>query len=123
RNRPEDAIALGLHLLTKIGWAVPEPDRVNAELDSELDWCFRWIEETSEADDLARPVVSDPELLSAGALISQMMPACFFRDQVTMAYLALAAARLWAQKGPTSTLVGVVGHVPWVLIGRRQAYR
>src|SRR5690606_4128641 len=67
--------------------------------------------------------VRDPQLLSAGALISQMMPACFFRDQVTMAYLALAAARLWAQRGPTATLVAVVGHVPWVLIGRRQAYR
>ena len=123
RNRPEDAIALGLHLLTKLGWAVPEPDRVNAEIESQLDWCLRWIDETSEADDLARPNVRDPQLLSAGALISQMMPACFFRDRVTMAYLALAAARLWAQRGPTSTLVAVVGHVPWVLIGRRQAYR
>ena len=123
RNRPADAIALGLQLLTKLGWAVPEPDRVNEEIDSQLDWCLRWIDETSEADDLARPNVRDPQLLSAGALISQMMPACFFWDQVTMAYLALAAARLWAQRGPTSTLVGVVGHVPWVLIGRRQAYR
>jgi len=123
RNRPEDAIALGLHLLTKLGWAVPEPDRVNNEIDSQLDWCLRWIDETSEADDLERPSVGDPQLLSAGALISQMMPACFFRDQVTMAYLALAAARLWAERGPTSTLVAVVGHVPWVLIGRRQAYR
>jgi diguanylate cyclase (GGDEF)-like protein len=123
RNRPEDAIALGLRLLTKLGWAVPEPDQVSAEIDSQLDWCLNWIDETSEADDLARPSVRDPQLLSAGALISQMMPACFFRDQVTMAYLALAAARLWAQRGPTRTLVGVVGHVPWVLIGRRQAYR
>lgn len=123
RNRPEEAIALGLGLLNKLGWAVPEPERVNIEIESSLDWCSRWIDETSEADDLARPNVTDPELLSAGALISQMMPACFFRDQVTMAYLALAAARIWAERGPTRTLVGVVGHLPWVLIGRRQAYR
>ncbi|HEY7225149.1 MAG TPA: diguanylate cyclase [Micromonosporaceae bacterium] len=123
RNRPEDAIALGLSLLDKLGWAVPQPDQVEYVIESELDWCTRWINETSEATDLSRPSIDDPDLLRAGALISQMMPACFFRDQVTMAWLSLSAARAWADKGPTKTLVGAIGHLPWVLIARRQDFR
>jgi diguanylate cyclase (GGDEF)-like protein len=123
RNRSDDAISLGLGLLQELGWAVPGPDQVNIEIDRELDWCARWIDETSEADDLGRPNVTDPMLFSAGALINRMLPACFFRDQVTMGWLALSAARIWAEKGPTQTLTGAVGHLPWVLIGRRQAYR
>jgi diguanylate cyclase (GGDEF)-like protein len=123
RNRAEEAIGLGLELLRQLGWTVPDPDEIETAIDRELDWCCRWIDETTEQDDLRRPDVTDPSVLSAGALISRMMPACFFRDQVTMAWLALAAARIWAERGPTRTLIGVVGHLPWVLVPRRQAYR
>jgi diguanylate cyclase (GGDEF)-like protein len=123
RNRPQEAINLGLDLLRQLGWAVPTPETIGAEIDRELDWCRRWIDETSEADDLARPDVTDPAVLSAGALMSRIMPATFFFDQVTLAWLALSAARVWARLGPAKTLIGVVAHVPWVFIGRGQDYR
>jgi diguanylate cyclase (GGDEF)-like protein len=123
RNRPEDAIEAGRALLGELGWAVPAASEANSRIDQEVDWCCHWINETSESDDLSRPDVDDPTILSAGALISAMMPACFFRDQVTMAWLCLASARIWADRGPTRTLVGAVGHVPWVLVRRRQDYR
>lgn len=123
RNRTEDAIKLGLDLLRQVGWPVPKPDEVEKEIDRELDWCTRWIEETTEADDLSRPDVTDPVVLSAGALISQMIPACFFRDRTTMAWLALAAARIWAERGPTRTLVGAISHVPLVFMARRGDFR
>src|SRR4029450_7430461 len=42
---------------------------------------------------------------------------------LTHAWLALTAARLWAQLGPAKTLNGVVATLPWVLIGRREDYR
>jgi diguanylate cyclase (GGDEF)-like protein len=123
RNRPEEAIELGWGLLSQLGWAMPSTNDVNSRIDHEVDWCCHWINETSESDDLSRPNVDDPSVLSSGALISAMMPACFFRDQVTMAWLCLASARIWAERGPARTLVGAVGHVPWVLVRRRQNYR
>jgi diguanylate cyclase (GGDEF)-like protein len=123
RNRPEEAIELGLDLLRQLGWAVPKPDQLNTEIDEGLDWCSQWIDETSERDDLRRPDVTDPTVLAIGTLISRMMPACFFHDQVKMAWLAIAAARTWSERGPTRTLVGAISHLPWALIGRRQAYR
>jgi diguanylate cyclase (GGDEF)-like protein len=123
RNRPEDAIQLGLGMLRQLGWAVPDSAEVDLEIEVGLDWCVRWIDETGEEDDLDRPNVTDPTVLAGGTLISRMMPACFFHDQVKMAWLAIAAARTWADNGPTRTLVGAVSHLPWALIGRRQAYR
>ncbi len=122
RNRPQEAIELGLDLLNELGWAVPAADEIDAEIERGLDWSTSWIHETSEEDDLRRPDVTDPIILSAGSLMSRMMPACFFRDKSTMAWLALAAARVWAEQGPARTLVGVIGHLPWALVGRRGAY-
>jgi diguanylate cyclase (GGDEF)-like protein len=52
-----------------------------------------------------------------------MLRACFVADHVNLAWLALAAARLWATQGPTRSLIGAVSYLPWVLIERRQAYR
>jgi predicted ATPase len=123
RNRHGDAIALGLDLLRHLGWTIPMPDDVNAEIDRGLDWCARWIDETSQADDLRRPNVTDPANLAAGTLIRKMMPALFLRNDATMAWLALAAAHVWADSGPTDTMIGAVCQVPLLLIARRQDYR
>jgi diguanylate cyclase (GGDEF)-like protein len=123
RKRPEEAVELGLGLMRELGWVVPASEQVNIEIDRELDWCSRWIDETSEADDLRRPDVTDTTVLAVGALISRTLVACFLRDRVTLAWLALAAARLWAEQGPTRTLLTAVGNLLWVLIGRRQDYR
>ena len=71
---------------------------------------------------LRRWDVADPAILSAGTLISRMMPACFFRDQATMAWLALSAIRVWAEQGPTRTLIGAAAHLAYAFIGRRQDY-
>jgi diguanylate cyclase (GGDEF)-like protein len=123
RGRPDDAIDLGLDLLRRLGWAVPDSrDQLDTEVEAGLEWLYPWIGQTSDADDL-RPDVTVPIVVATGALISRMMPACFFRDQTTMAWLALAAARVWAEQGPTRTLLGAMSHLPWVLIGRRQDYR
>jgi diguanylate cyclase (GGDEF)-like protein len=123
RNRPKDAIELGINLLRQLGWVVPTSDKVETEINDGLDWCSRWIDETTEQEDLRRPDVTDPMVLAAGTLVSRMMPACFFSDQVKMAWLAIAAARTWAEKGPARTLVGAVSHLPWALAARRQDYR
>jgi diguanylate cyclase (GGDEF)-like protein len=126
RNRPDRAIDLGLDLLRELGWEVPTAETIRPKIDRELDWCRGWIEVTNEADDLRRPDVTDPTVLAAGALMSRMMPACFIHDRVTMAWLALSAARAWAELGPSRNLIGVIGRLAWVLTDRenyRLSYR
>jgi diguanylate cyclase (GGDEF)-like protein len=124
RNRPTDAITLGLDLLGQLGWTIPtSPQQLAIDIDRGIEWIYSWIDQTTVADDLRRPDVTDPTIVATGALISRMLPACYFRDQTTMAWLALTTARLWAERGPTRTLLGPVSHLPWILIGRRQDYR
>ena len=45
-------------------------------------------------------------MLATGALINRILPPAFFRDQTTMAWLALEATRIWAEHGPGRTLRG-----------------
>jgi diguanylate cyclase (GGDEF)-like protein len=123
RNRNADAIELGLELLRQLGWVTPAADKINIEIEDGLDWCRRWIEETTEQEDLGRPDVTDATVLAAGTLISRIMPACFFSDHIKMAWLAIAATRTWAETGPARTLVGALSHLPWAFVERRQDYR
>ena len=120
RNRPRDAIDLGLEQLRRLGLPVPAPDRLCGDIERGLAALYRWIEETDEADDLRRPEITDPGLLATGALINRLMPPAFFCDQTIMAWLALEAARMWAQHGPGRTLIGPVSHIPYAISALRQ---
>jgi diguanylate cyclase (GGDEF)-like protein len=123
RNRPQEAVNLGLEQLRQLGVAVAEPLRLGAEIDGGVDEFYRWLDQTSEADDLRRPNITDQRLLTTAALINRMMPPAFFGDQATMAWLSLEAMRMWATCGPGRTLVGPACHVPFAIIALRQDYR
>lgn len=123
RSRPAEAISLGIDLLRRLGVAVPGPDEIEAEIDGALDALYRWLADSSESDDLARPEVTDPTVLAAASLINRMMPPTFQSDLTTMAWLVLHAARMWAQHGPGRTLVGPVSHIAFIMTRRRQDYR
>ena len=120
RNRPREAVDLGLEQLRRLGLPVPAEDRLSTEIDNGLVALYRWMEETDESDDLRHPEVTDPALLAIGALINRMMPPAFFCDQAVMAWLAVAATGLWAQHGLARTLIGPVSHVPYALSALRQ---
>ncbi len=59
------------------------PEQIDAEIERGLDELYRWLDQTSESDDLARPEVTDPSLLAAAALINRMMPPTFQSDLAT----------------------------------------
>ena len=123
RNRTREAVNLGLELLREFGLSIPPPAQLGSDINERLDELYKWIEETSEADDLDRPDVTDPALLATATLINRMMPAAFFSEKSTMAWLSLEALRMWAAHGPGHTLIGPVSHVPYVAMSVRDDYR
>ena len=70
RNRFAEAIGLGLESLRELGIAVPAADRLPMELDHRFDYLYRWLDHTDDADDLARPEITEPTLLAATRLIN-----------------------------------------------------
>ena len=123
QNRPQEAVALGLRLLGRLGLAIPAADRLAGEVDRGLDQLYRWVDADDQAGDLARPEVLDPTVNAIASIINRMMPPSFFGDQNVLAWLVLESARLWAEHGPCRALVGPINHAAVVAIGARQDHR
>jgi diguanylate cyclase (GGDEF)-like protein len=122
QGRSAHAIALGVELLRKLGLAVPPKDRLDEEVERRLESLYRWVDETTIADDLAHAEITDPALHAIGALMNRLMPPAFFIDQSMMNWLSLEALRMWAEHGPGPTLVGPAGHIAFVTTPLRQDY-
>jgi diguanylate cyclase (GGDEF)-like protein len=123
QGRSPQAIALGVELLRKLGLAVPPREQIDEEVNQRLDALYRWMDETSIADDLAQAENTDPALYAIGVLINRLMPPAFFSDQSMMSWLSLEALRLWAELGPGPTLVGPASHIAFVTTPLRHDYR
>ena len=123
RNRPVEAVALGLDQLRRLGVAVPAPEQLGAEIDRGLEAFHHWLNSGDERDDLRRPDVTDESIIAIAALINRLMPPAFFSDPAMMAWLALEALRMWAEHGPGRTLVGPVSHIAFVTTPLRGDYR
>ncbi|MEN3305379.1 MAG: hypothetical protein V7603_1581 [Micromonosporaceae bacterium] len=123
RNRPREAVALGLDMLRRLGVAVPGSEQVGAEVERGLDALYRWVAGGSEADDLRRPEVTDPTMCAVGRLINRMMPPACWSDQEIMAWLVVESGRIWAEHGPAAALVGPLSHATHVTIPLSGDYR
>jgi signal transduction histidine kinase/predicted Ser/Thr protein kinase len=119
RNRFAEAIALGTESLRELGIAVPAAERLPGELDHQFDYLYRWLEHTDAADDLARPDITDPTLLAASRLLSALIPAAYFADLATVAWLSLEAVRIWLEHGPAHTLLGSASTAAFHAVVRR----
>jgi diguanylate cyclase (GGDEF)-like protein len=123
QGRSPEALTLGVELLRQLGVTVPVPDRIDEDVHQRLDSLYRWLDETTVADDLAQANTPDPEVQGVGALINRLMPPAFFSDQHMMSWLSLEALRMWAEHGPGPTLVGPASHIAFVMTPLRQDYR
>ena len=123
QGRSPQAIALGVEHLRQLGLAVPPRDRLDAEVERRLDELYRWVHDTTSADDLVHPENTDPALHAVWALINRLMPPAFFKDQSMMNWLSLEALRMWAEHGPGPTLVGPASHIAFVTTPLRNDYR
>jgi len=92
---------------------VPADGQFAGELDDAFERLYRWLDGT-DADDLSRPELTDPASLAAARLIDATLPAAYFiADPAMIAWLALAALRIWIDDGPDRTLVGPAGHAAY----------
>ncbi|EFC83384.1 diguanylate cyclase [Parafrankia sp. EUN1f] len=123
RGLASEATQLGLGQLRRLGVSVPGEGAVSAETDRGLDELPRWLDTTSEADDLRKPGVTDQDELAVIRLVNRLMVATFFCDQTLMAWLSIKMLEIWARHGPDRTLVGPVSHLSVVCIVRRGDYR
>jgi hypothetical protein len=120
RNRFPEALGLGLEALRELGITVPAADRLPAELDSQFDYLYRWLDHTDAADDLARPQITDPPLLAATRLTEAVTPVAYFvADLLMHAWLSLEGLRIWLEHGPGRTLLGPAGHAAVAAVALR----
>ena len=111
RNRYSEAFGFGLDSLRELGITIPAADRLPAELDSQFNVLYRWLDRTDAADDLARPELTDPTLLAASRLIQPVLSVAYFVADLEMhAWLSLEALRIWLEHGPGRTLLGPTSH-------------
>jgi diguanylate cyclase (GGDEF)-like protein len=122
RGRARDAMRLGLDQLRQLGLGPPDRDHRDVEIERGLDELYRWIDQTSESDDLRRPAITDRSHLDAFTLVNRLTPAAYFSDQTMLAWLTVKALRMWARYGPDPTLLGPAGHAVFVTSARRHDY-
>jgi signal transduction histidine kinase len=123
RNRFAEAIGLGIESLRELGIAVPAADRLPTDLDRQFGHLYRWLDHTDDADDLARPDITEPALLTATRLIDAVMPAVYFvGDHAAYAWLSLEGLRIWIDHGPAPALAGPVGHAGIAAVALRGDY-
>src|SRR4029079_14987767 len=95
------------------GRAVPADGQFAGELDDAFERLYRWLDGT-DAGDLSRPELTDPAALAAARLIHAGLAAAYFIAHPAMiAWLALAALRIWIDDVPDRTLVGPAGHAAY----------
>ncbi|MDQ1515715.1 MAG: hypothetical protein QOE80_1545, partial [Actinomycetota bacterium] len=123
RSRLAEAIEFGLEALREFGITVPAANRFSVELDRQFDHLYGWLEDTEAADDLARPDITEPELLTASRLIDALLPATYFvGDHATNAWLSLEALRIWREHGAAPTLIGPASNAAFATVTLRSDY-
>ena len=114
RIRFAEAVELGLESLRECGISVPDANGFPAGHDEKTNRFFRWLDGTGPAEDLARPELSDPELLAATRLIDALLPvANFVADRALIGWLATEAVRIWIEHGPSPLLTGLAAHAAY----------
>ena len=122
RNRPHDAMALGLDLLQRLGLALPTQD-LAAEIEQQLDGFTQWVAEQTEASDLARPQARERRVQVAARLANVLLAPAFSCNPLMRSWLTLASQRLWVEHGPTASLVATLGDACNLTVALRQDYR
>ncbi|MCK9901969.1 diguanylate cyclase [Frankia sp. Cpl3] len=123
RGHATEAIQLGIDQIQLLGLRVPEHGELAAEIDRGLDRLDRWINDTSDADDVRRPELTDQRQLSIATIIYRLMPAIFLHDQMMSAWFTVMTLEIWAWSGPSEVLLGPASHAAFVTTARRDDRR
>ncbi len=106
RNCLEEAIALGLQMLRRLGL---RRDEMHAHLVP-----ARSPQLPTRDEDVLRPEVTDPLVIASGKIINRLLPAAWTMD--SMAWMVSESRAMWVDKGPCAELVGPLCHTALVTI-------
>ncbi|MCK9904991.1 diguanylate cyclase [Frankia sp. Cpl3] len=123
RGRAAEALRLGLDALRNLGRPVPDRKRLEAEIDRGLDALYRWIDQSSESDDLNRTNTMDRSCLDAVRLTKRLMVPAYNCDPTILAWLTVTTLQKWVREGPHPALIGPSGYIGFVTVARRNDYR
>ncbi len=118
-----EAIALAVEALRELGITVPAADRLPELLDHYFDYLYRWLDNTNATDDLARPDITDPNLLAVTCLLSAVFPTATFSGDIFMqAWLSLEAVRILLDHGSARGMLGPASYSAVTAIALRDDY-
>ncbi len=122
RSRPADAMALGMHMLARLGLTLPR-FATDDEVAFELEQFSAWLEQVRVRPPASHPELTDARLRALAMVLERCAPAAFLLDARQLARIALAGWRLCAQHGMCAPLIGPLSHVGMVSIRQRSDYR
>jgi len=122
RSRQQEAVALGIALLARLGCPQPAAGDLAAELDRGMDLLYAWVAAGPAPDELDRPESGDPQAVAAACLIARILPAAFRSRHSLMPWLLFTAHRLWVAHGPSRQLVTALGAISVLGVAIRQDY-
>src|SRR5271166_973273 len=118
-----EAIELAVTALHELGISVPAPDRFPELLERYFQYLYRWLDHLDDTDDLARPQITDPNLLAVTCLFDAVFPTSTFAgDTFMQAWLSLEALQIWLDHGTARGLVGPASYSAATAIALRDDY-
>ena len=95
-----EAAELAIGALGDLGVSLPDSGVLPELLARYFDYLYRWLDHTEVADDLARPDITDPNLLAVTYLLNAAFPPAHWAgDAFTRAWLSLQAVRILLDHG------------------------
>jgi hypothetical protein len=117
------AVKLAVTALCEIGNPVPAPERLPELLDRYFEYLYRWLDDTNDSDDVARPEITDPTLLAVTRLLSAVFPtASFAGDAFMQAWLPQEALRILLDHGTARGVLGPASYSAAMAIALREDY-
>ena len=100
RKLLSEAVELAVSSLLELGVTRPDSGALPELLARYFDYLYRWLDDTDVADDLARPDITDPNLLAVTCLLNAAFPPAHWAgDAFSRAWLSLEAVRIMVDHG------------------------
>lgn len=120
RNLQREAVSLGLKLLRRLG--IPLPRDYAGEVQRDLEALYCWIRTHDVAGEIRRPEVRDARVVASARLLQRMMGPAFFYDPQVNFWIILLVMRLWAEHGPSPSLLSGFAGTPVVTAALRNDF-
>jgi diguanylate cyclase (GGDEF)-like protein len=122
RARLDDAVALGVDLLSRLGYPVPSDEDMPGEIGRGLELLCGWVAAGPQPGELQRSEPPDPQIVAATRLLASAGAAAFFGRHPLLPWVVFTAHRLWVDHGPCAPSVISQAFLPPLAIAMTQDY-